>query len=162
MMLCPCSKADVDVLLNHWTNPLIRRYLFDDQIIDQTAVMDFILASQATFEELQFGLWMLTDKSTGEFRGVCGCTEKDGTPDLVFSIEPEYWGKGLAQESANRALTYLSNTIGLQKIIATVDKPNTNSIRVLEKLGMRLQEEKLVEGNLILCYTLIANEDKKN
>lgn len=162
LKLRPCSEADLDLLLNHWTKPQVRRYLFDDRIADQETIAGFILRSGTTFRELHFGLWVLIDKVDGDFRGVCGFTEKGGIPDLLFSIEPEYWGKGLATESSNCVSGYLFNTVGIQQIVATVDKPNTISIKVLERLGLRFQKEELIQGNPILFYALTAAEYEKN
>jgi RimJ/RimL family protein N-acetyltransferase len=39
-------------------------------------------------------------------------------------------------------------------VVATVDKPNVASIRVLEKLRMSMTGEKLINGNPILYYSL--------
>jgi RimJ/RimL family protein N-acetyltransferase len=38
--------------------------------------------------------------------------------------------------------------------MATVDKPNVVSIRVLEKLGFYAIDEKLVHGNWIMSYEI--------
>jgi RimJ/RimL family protein N-acetyltransferase len=82
--------------------------------------------------------------------------DKDGTPDLLFSVEPEYQGKGLATESGARVIAYACAELGIRQIVATVDKPNLDSIRVLEKLGMQRTEEKLVSGNALLFYSYVA------
>ena len=152
--LRPCAEADVELLLDHWTKPLVRQYLFDDQVTDRPTVVSFVEQSKSTFETLGYGLWMLTDKVDGGFRGVCGCLEKETKPDLLFSIEPDFWGNGLATESALCVIAYLSKTSKVKEIIATVDKPNTISIAVLEKLGMQMTEERVIEGNPILFYAL--------
>jgi len=44
-------------------------------------------------------------------------------------------GLGFATELAVRVLQHAKDEIGLESVIATVDIPNTGSIRVLEKLG---------------------------
>lgn len=152
--LRPCAEADVKLLLNHWTKPLIRRYLFDDQMTDRPTVASFVEQSENNFKTLGFGLWVLTDKVDGGFRGVCGCMEKEMKPDLLFSIEPDFWGNGLATESAHCVIAHLSQTLKMKKIIATADKPNTISIAVLEKLGMQMTEERVIEGNPLLFYAL--------
>jgi RimJ/RimL family protein N-acetyltransferase len=154
----PCAQEDLDLLLRHWTQPLVRRYLFDDRIADRPTVKTFIRQSAGNFTELGFGLWLLTDKVDGGFHGVCGFTEKDGSPDLLFSIEPEHWGQGLATESATSVMAYAFKALNVSQIVATVDKPNTMSIRILEKLGMRLQAEELIQGHPILFY-VITKED---
>lgn len=161
--LRPCTKADVDMLLQHWTEPQVRRYLFDDRIIDHKIVEGFVAASSSSFQENNYGLWILTDKTDNQFKGVCGLYDEDETlrkPDLIFSIATLYWGQGLASESARCVLEYAFDTLSLEQIMATVDKPNTQSIKVLEKLGMSLVEERLINGNPILYYTKRPSSDR--
>lgn len=147
-------ETDVDLLLNHWTEPLVRRYLFDDLITDRETVAGFIAQSTASFQKDGYGLWVVTGKLDGGFRGVCGFCETIARLDLLFSIAPPYWSQGLATESAGCVLRYAFDKLGLQQVMATVDKPNTISVRVLEKLGMSLLEEQSVNGKSILLYSL--------
>lgn len=153
--LRPCTGADVDLLLKHWTEPLVRRYLFDGRIIEREIVAGFVASSSASFQRYGYGLWVLSG-TDGEFNGVCGLCDALEKRDLVFSIAPPYWGRGLATESTRCVLQYAFDTLGLQQIMATVDKPNTESVRVLEKLGMSLLEERLIDRNPILYYSLAS------
>lgn len=157
----PCAIADTYLLLQHWTEPMVRRYLFDDRITDRETVAGFVELSSALFQSKGYGLWMLSGKTDGEFKGVCGLW--DGqlvSPDLLYSISPSVWGCGLATESARRVLQYAFEELKLPYVMSTVDVPNLASIRVLEKMGMKLSEEKLVDGNPTRCYLLTAEEYK--
>lgn len=159
-----CTDADVDLLLSHWTQPMVRRYLFDDRIIDRQTVEQFVTSSSTSFAKYGYGLWILTNKTDGEFQGVCGLYLFDETqqkPDLVYSIATPYWGQGLATQSARCVLEYAFEAIKLPQIIATVDKPNIESVRVLEKLGMSLLQEQIINENPILRYSLAADDYRK-
>lgn len=156
LLLRPCALTDVELLVQHWSQPGVRRYLFDDRATNHEEVTGFVAQSLNTFAERGFGLWVVLDKESGDFCGVCGFMDKDGTPDLLFSVEPEYQGKGLATESGARVIAYACAELGIRQIVATVDKPNLDSIRVLEKLGMQRTEEKLVSGNALLFYSYVA------
>ena len=156
--LRPCAEADTELLLTHWIEPAVRRYMFDDRVVDGETVRQFIAASAASFQRSGYGLWVLISKADGGFRGVCGLCETIMKPDLLFSVEPPYWGQGLATEGSQCVLRYAFDVLGLRRVTATVDKPNTESVRVLEKLGMSLTEVRLINGNPILCYAL-AYED---
>ncbi len=156
--LRPCTEADIDLLLNHWTQPMVRRYLFDDRITERETVAGFVELSQASFQKYGYGLWVVvgTDK---QFQGVCGfCESPLKKCDLIFSIAPPYWRRGIATQSAQCVLKYAFDTLGFQQITSTVDQPNSASIRVLEKLGMSLIKEQLINGNLILHYALTARD----
>src|SRR5262245_30630200 len=161
LTLRPCTTTDVEVLLRHWTQPLVRRYLFDDQIADRETIEALVANSCASFEKLGFGLWTVTGKDDGEFRGVCGFADSGGRADLLFSIEPNHWGQGLATEAAQCVLRYGFESLRLPGVMATVDEPNTVSIRLLEKLGMSLEEERLRKGNLLFVYSMTVEDYQK-
>lgn len=155
-----CTGADVDLLLKHWTEPMVRRYLFDDRIIDREIGERIVASSSASFQRYGYGLWVLIG-TEGEFQGVCVLCDETlnetlEKPELLYSIAPPYWGRGLATESARCVLQYAFDALRLQQIMATVDKPNIESVRVLEKLGMSLLEERLINGNPILYYCLAS------
>jgi hypothetical protein len=46
----PCTDADVDLLLEHWTEAMVRRYLFDDRITDRETVARFMELNSALFQ----------------------------------------------------------------------------------------------------------------
>lgn len=138
---------------------MVRRYLLDDRILDVAEVAEFVATSERDFAQFNFGLWALSDKTDLSFRGVCGFLAKDGKPDLLYSIEPLYWGQRLATESAQRVLAYAFHTLQLSEVVASTDRPNRGSIAVLEKLGMRrVIEEPAASDHLLLSYTLTAAE----
>lgn len=63
----------------------------------------------------------------------------DSTASLGYGIAPASWGKGFATEAAKAVVDYGFQSFGLAKIGARVDPRNLGSVRVLEKLGMRLE-----------------------
>lgn len=153
LLLEPCDSTDVSLLHQHWTEPLVRRYLFDNRVIDVETVSGFVAASCASFTQRQYGLWVLRGQKDHQFRGVCGLYDGDyEDPELLFSIATSYWQQGFATESAQCVLHYAFKTLGLKRVVATVDPPNVESITVLEKLGMTLVEEQVIHGSPILFY----------
>jgi [ribosomal protein S5]-alanine N-acetyltransferase len=72
--------------------------------------------------------------------GTCGIRiqhpgEQEAT--IGYELDPAYWGKGYATESAARMLSLAFTELELQRVIAWCRIDNAASIRVLEKLGMR-------------------------
>lgn len=65
---------------------------------------------------------------------------------LLYGLRPAVHGKGLASEAASRACAYVLGELGWSEVWATVDPPNTASIRVLERLGM-VPEGRTDEGS---------------
>jgi len=99
--------TSVELLVCHWTEPAVRRYLSDDRVIDRETAETFVTASAASFQQAGYGLWFLADRTDDEFRGVSGLCETVIHPDLLFSIAPSHWGQGPATKSARCILQYI-------------------------------------------------------
>lgn len=73
--------------------------------------------------------------------GVAGMQPLDGADfkgdfELGWWIWKDFWGQGLAVEAVTPFVTHARN-MGLERVLAVIDPPNSASIRVAEKLGMR-------------------------
>jgi [ribosomal protein S5]-alanine N-acetyltransferase len=69
------------------------------------------------------------------------------TAMLGYAIGRAWWGRGIATEAARAAMIWAFETFDLQRIWASTDARNIRSRRVLEKLGMKLEEVRV--GNHI-------------
>lgn len=58
---------------------------------------------------------------------------------LGYTLARDAWGRGYATEVAAELLRFGFGRLGLHKISATCDPANVGSVRVLEKIGMRLE-----------------------
>jgi RimJ/RimL family protein N-acetyltransferase len=76
--------------------------------------------------------------------------------ELLYSLEPAHWGRGLATEAAARLLDHGFGTLGLARIIARADTPNLASQRVMQRLGMRFERDMELNGLPHVQYTLDA------
>ena len=75
-----------------------------------------------------------------------------------FWLVPEYWGQGLATEAAQAWLRYGFEELGLAAIYAGADPPNEASLRVIERLGMKLPRRATVNGLEVIYYSLTRAE----
>ena len=82
-------------------------------------------------------------------------------PQLVYALLPEATKKGYATEAATKILEYCFNKLGYQYLLASCDKPNLESKKVAERIGMREVEEKSVNGNPLLFFK-VENIRKSN
>lgn len=57
--------------------------------------------------------------------------------EIGYTLNPDYQGLGYAQEAVMAVIKYLFLKLGMHRVIASVDPDNKNSIRLLEKIGMR-------------------------
>lgn len=63
--------------------------------------------------------------------------------DIGFAFLPEYMGRGYAFEMVSEIMQFAFREYKMEKIIAIVLPENLQSIRLLEKLGMKLETEYL-------------------
>ena len=59
--------------------------------------------------------------------------------ELAYSLAREHWGKGLVVEAAREVVRWGFEDLSLAKIWTRADALNTQSARVMEKLGMTLE-----------------------
>src|SRR5690606_30529073 len=83
--------------------------------------------------------WLMHLKETGEFIGWCGLKylADENQTDLGYRLLKKHWNKGYATEASRACLDYGFHVLGLKKIIARAMKPNVNSIKIMQKLGMQ-------------------------
>ncbi|CAM3517579.1 GNAT family N-acetyltransferase [Parendozoicomonas haliclonae] len=97
---------------------------------------------KALIDEKGWGFWALEYKQTGEFIGFTGLnTPQDDLPfspcvEIGWRLSPAFWGKGLAIEAAQAALTFGFEQLQLEEIVSFAVKDNLKSTAVMERLGM--------------------------
>lgn len=80
------------------------------------------------------------DKKVIGFSGLKYESEFNAT-DIGYRILPQYWGKGLATESALPFIFYGFQVLKLPKIVGVAYNENKASCKVLENLGLQLIKE---------------------
>jgi RimJ/RimL family protein N-acetyltransferase len=85
----------------------------------------------------QFAIELKTDSS---FIGDCALCIRQDDPlqgEIGFSLSPAFQKHGYATEAINCLLQYIFVSLGKRRMIAVTDVRNQDSIRVLERIGMR-------------------------
>ena len=133
---------DIDGLHALESIPLVYRYLFDGVPPDKEFLMHRVAESVANAGETGLGMWFLEDASVR----YAGCVELRPYPslrsaELIYLLDPRYWGQGLAQRMAWTAITHAFSSSRIDSVIAGTDLPNTASIAVMRRLGMRFHRD---------------------
>jgi [ribosomal protein S5]-alanine N-acetyltransferase len=153
LRLRPFRAADVGLVHALWTDADVRRFLFDDRRLSPEDTRSRIEASLANFEQHGYGLWLAFARDGGALVGFAGLLRaEEAPPNLIYGIAPDFWGRGYATEAARAVLDYALTLPGLAKVAADVDEPNTASVRVLEKLGMRRTHGGAEEGSRLIYF----------
>jgi RimJ/RimL family protein N-acetyltransferase len=160
LALRPCTLADVPALHALWQDPDVRRWLWDDMLIPEASARDVVEESLATFAARGFGQWLASGRADGALRGFAGLRAfgGEGEVELLYGLAPAHWGEGLATEAAHAVLDHGLRTLALPRIAARADSPNAASVRVMQRLGLRFDGERLVQGRATMHYS-IARED---
>lgn len=136
--LSPVVPDDADELLGVFRDPVVRRHLLDDTLVDHAWVAAEIDSSRERFERDGTGLFTVRRPGDPRIVGFVGFREFFEPPrlQLLYGLVPDQHGRGLATEAAAAVCDLGLDDLGLGSIEAATDPPNAASVRVLEWLGM--------------------------
>jgi ribosomal-protein-alanine N-acetyltransferase len=160
LRLRPYTLDDVDALHGLWTDPDVRRYLWDNEIIPRERAALEVDQSIASFQANGFGSWTLRLRDGESLAGFCGLRTFGDPPqvEVLYGMAPAVWGRGLATEAVGAVLEFGFKTCGLERIIGRTDTPNVASVRVMEKAGMKLVGREQHDGLELVCFERRASE----
>ena len=119
------------------------------------------------WEQHNFGPWMWYDKINHHYVGRAGLKtfNLDGKNEveLAYAINPGYWGKGVAVEISLIAIDFAFKKLNLESLICFTLTTNTQSLRVMEKLGFKYEKDFMHAGLAHKLYRLyFKNQTKIN
>lgn len=109
----------------------------------RAAIIDGPVAMQARHGH---SLYVMERKQDCRALGLCGLIRRDFLPDvdIGYAIRPEHFGQGYTFEAAQAVLQLARGPLGITRVLGLTAPGNINSIRLLNKLGLRFQEIKLL------------------
>jgi len=128
-------------LLELFRDPHVRRYLLDDALVEREWVEEEVGTSRERFESGSLGLFAAHLRDTTDtLVGFVGFRPFYVPPVLllVYGVAPGYVGQGFASEMAKAVVDVAFAEHGFTNVRASTDEPNSASVRVLERLGMKL------------------------
>ncbi|MBD2252960.1 GNAT family N-acetyltransferase [Nostoc parmelioides FACHB-3921] len=126
------------------SDPAIAKYQNWDIPYSEAAAADFIESLQQLTPGI-LGEWYqlaIELKATGEMIGDCAfCILADDSKqaEIGFTIAQTHQGKGYATEAVTCLLEYLFKNQNLHRVRANCDPENIASIKLLKRVGMRLE-----------------------
>jgi RimJ/RimL family protein N-acetyltransferase len=137
LVLRPVAADDHAALLAHWTQPDVRRFLFDGAALSAAEVAETIEESIGHFAARGFGIWLIELGSVAGLAGTAGLRplEESGL-EIFYSLAPGAWGQGYATEAARAVVEYGLGPLALPEVLAEVDEGNAASVAVVKRLGM--------------------------
>jgi RimJ/RimL family protein N-acetyltransferase len=142
---------DLEAFLAYRNDPEVARYQGWPVPMDEAAGRAFIEEAAAAIISPAGGGGQVavalaaTNELLGDlYLGRFGGDPRQGM--LGYSLARRHQGRGYAGEAARALLGYAFDTLGLHRMVATVDVRNTASVALLERLGMRR------EGHHLQCF----------
>ena len=138
------SLEDAPFVLKLVNDPTWLEFIGDKGVRNDTDARTYLAKGPLDmYARLGFGLYMVELRDGATPIGICGLIKRDSLADvdIGFAFLPEFRGKGYAEESALAVLTLARTEFALTRIVAITSPRNERSIRLLEKLGLTLEEE---------------------
>ena len=137
LVLRPVTAGDHAVLLAHWTQPEVRRFLFDGAALSAAEVTETIEESIRDFAAGGSGIWLIQETGRAGLAGTAGLRTLEALGlEIFYSLAPDSWGRGYATEAARAVVAHALGTLGLPEVLAEVDAGNAASVAVVKRLGM--------------------------
>lgn len=127
MKLRPVRSADGDALHEIFTQPGVRRFLFDDILLTREQTQSHVEAATG------HDAWVICEGET--VVGFVSLRPSGEDVELMVAIAEETWGRGLAFEASTAALRHGFEIRQRDRIIASVDLPNERSHKLMKRLG---------------------------
>lgn len=133
------AQTDIDNLFLLLSDPIVMRHCSGP--IDIAVAQKWLDLTIEAYKRYGYDYWAVYEKGKGHFLGQIGILNQkiDDKPEdcLAFMIGQKYWNKGYATEGAIACIDYAFKSLKLEKLIATVEPENLQSICVLRKIGMK-------------------------
>lgn len=157
----------------HMTDYMEPLYPWEEELAYEQAYIDNM------YRFYEYGMWVVIEKSTGKLIGRAGLehreypadedcgqtgtydgrdTAKDIKPRVVMELEmgyaiaASYQNKGYATEACQAILAYAEEYLDYPRINCLIEKENTASIRLAEKLGFTCHGISMAAGKTMLRY----------
>lgn len=152
LILREIEDCDLQGLFELDSDPEVHKYLGKSPIKSLQESKSTISYIRKQYEEDGIGRWAVIDKITNEFIGWAGLKyEKEVRKemhyyDLGYRLKKQFWGQGIATETALESLNYGFINLNLKEIYAGAHVENVASNKVLQKVGLKFIETFQYDG----------------
>ena len=150
LQLREMTVEDAPFILELVNTPAWHQYIGDRGIKTIEQAQKYIETSYLeSYTNNGFGAYVMIDKDNETKMGTCGRYKRPDLdhPDIGFALLPQYTKKGFAHEATSALMDYAKNNLGIMTILAITLEENSNSIALLEKVGLRKIDTITLEGD---------------
>lgn len=149
--LVPIQASDLDWAVGHWQRPEVRHHLFDDRVMTREECEEVLAPAIGNRDWHRRSTWVARWRTSGQRVGLFGYGVRFAGLgiEVSFSLEPEFWGRGVAHEAMACVLNYYFLATGAESIAGVADVENDRSRRLLTRLGFVKVDGQV--GNLLVA-----------
>lgn len=151
LILCHLSETDAPFIFELLNTPEWIQFIGDRGIKTMDDAKLYIQNGPVkSYSRFGFGLFLVKLKADQTPVGMCGLIKRDSLEDvdIGFAFLAPYTGKGYAFEAATATLNYATTVLKLQRVVAITNEDNVQSIRLLEKIGLRFEKKIKFESEM--------------
>lgn len=167
LILREIVPSDLDGMFELDSDPEVHRHLGNKTVSDKNQIAQTINFVRQQYIDLGIGRWAIIDKRTNDFIGWTGLkfvTELTNGHknyyDLGYRLRRNYWGQGIATETALISLDYAFNNLELDEVYAAASCENLASNKILQKIGMSFIETFYYEDILCNWYKIVRTKNE--
>ena len=136
--------GDAGTIAGYRSDPDVHRYQGWERL-DEEGIRAEIeeMARRAPGEPGGWVQFSVEERDAGRLIGDVGMSPAEGEPGVIkvgYTTAPQVQGRGYATEAVRALADYAFDTLGADVVRAYADADNIASIRVAEKVGLRLVE----------------------
>ena len=156
MILRLYTEADKADFIELFTDEAVMKHVGDGVLTTGQAEAFW----RKLFEQLyphNFNIWAVFAKENSEYVGHAGIYPRQLKPEdweFVYFLSQKHWGKGYATEIAGCIIRFSFEELNLSEVFATVDDVHSDSIRVLEKAGMKFERFEYDDEGRFSVYSI--------
>lgn len=139
------QESDFEPFCQLNADPVVMEYFLNVLTPDQTREM--IDRMESRFDQEGIGYWAVELADTKQFIGCVGLGRPNWqahfTPcvEIGWRLARPFWGKGYAPEAARATLRDGFERMNFDEIVSITATINSNSIKVMEKIGMKTKPD---------------------
>ena len=148
------TRVDQSTLHALFTQPGVRQFLFDDEIIPPEKTAEIIETSRGLFEERGYGLWLARHGAAAVGFGGFWHFRDPPERELLYGVADDRAGQGYGREIARAIVQYGVAALQMHEVRASTDAAHAASRRLLEEIGFRFERQAMVGALDTVFYVL--------
>ncbi|WP_163351668.1 GNAT family N-acetyltransferase [Desulfovibrio sp. JC010] len=165
LILRPLKQSDAGFLSGMMKDPDVYRYILKQEPWSEGKIDSLLQKQEELFCQQGYCLFGVEMKGGGGLTGYCGVQPLEdfaqslhGKVGISWVFQKDYWGAGLATESASAFVDYAYRETELKNIKALIHPANRGSMRVASKLGFEFDDLVFRNGRLRIMYSLLKEK----